>query len=328
MRKLLINSTALATVAALTASVAVADISITGSTEMKYKSRTSLVTATNGTTTVSDSQINFNFSNKTDNGLTVSYNVVFTSEGEAATTTDESSFSIEGGFGKVVLGENDGAADTFGIAAVDLVAEESLDSVASARINTSSDVTNTNADATKVAYFLPAMGGLTAGVSFANAGALGTTDTTDFGFAYAIPMGDATVTIGGATTTSMVSQAKDTSSNNMGVKFVSGDLAVTLSQGTFDAVDEERKATGVGASYKLANGITLGAYMVNSDDDADASETYDASGIEASYTIAAGLTAVVTMNDYNYVVGTNQDTDMSAVNDKGTSTTLTIKAAF
>ena len=36
MRKLLLNSTAIATVAALTASVAVADVSISAATELKY----------------------------------------------------------------------------------------------------------------------------------------------------------------------------------------------------------------------------------------------------------------------------------------------------
>jgi len=327
MRKLLINSTALATVAALTASVAVADVSISGSTEMKYKTRSSLVTATNGDTMVSDSQVNFNFSNKTDSGLTIGYNVVFTAEG-GATTTDESSFSISGGFGKVTLGENDGAADSFGIAAVDLVAEESLDSVASARINTSSDAINTNADNTKIVYMLPAMGGLTAGVSFADSGAASGGDTTDYGLAYAMVAGETSITIGGSSTTTASATTKDTSSLNMGVKLVSGALKVTVSQGTFDAVDEDRKATGVGASYALENGITLGAYMVNSSDDLDAGEKYDASGVEASYTIAAGLTEVVTMNDYNYTVGTNADTDMSTVSDKGSSTSLTIKASF
>jgi len=78
MRKLLINSTALATVAALTASVtaitasvAVADVSISAGTEFKYISRSSQVTASDGTEFKSDSEIAFKFSNKTDSGLTV-----------------------------------------------------------------------------------------------------------------------------------------------------------------------------------------------------------------------------------------------------------------
>jgi len=330
MRKLLINSTAIATVAALTASVAVAEItkSFSGSTEMKYKSRTSSVAATNGTNTVSDSNVTFKFGNKTNEGLNIEYTVNFTAEG-GATTTDESSFSVEGGFGKVVMGENDGAGDTFGISAVDLVAEESTDSVVSARMSYNADLVSGNSDATKIAYFLPPMNGFAAGVSQADNGAVSGADTTSMGFSYEIDAGEGTsITFGGATTTTGIATTKDTNSNNVGIKFVSGPLKVTVAQGTFDAVDEDRKSTDVGVSYTLDNGIVLGAYMVSASDDDDAGEAYDASGIEAQYTIAAGLTAVVNMNDYDYKVGNNADADMSAVGDKGTSTTLTIKAAF
>ena len=329
MRKLLINSTAIATVAALTASVAVADVSISATTEMKYKARTSLVTATDGTTTTSASEIVFKFSNKTDSGLTVGYVAELTTGGTNVNTMDESSFSIAGGFGKVVLGENDGVGENFGIAAQDLIAEESNDSVKSARISTNSDIVQGNGDTVKIAYFLPAMGGLTAGVSQADAGATTGADTTSVGFAYAMDAGaDSTITIGGASTTTPSATVKDATSNNMGVKFVSGDLKLTVSQGTYSAVDEDRMATGVAGSYKLANGITLGAYMLNSDDDLDTGETYDVSGVEAQYTIAAGLTAVVNVNSYDFKVGSAADTDMSSVSNNGTSTTLTIKAAF
>ena len=172
------------------------------------------------------------------------------------------------------------------------------------------------------------MGGLTAGISQADAGATTGTDTQSIGVAYAMTTGGTAITVGGASTTTPSATAKDVTSNNMGVKFANGDLKVTLSQGSYAGVDEDRMATGFAASYKLANGITLGAYMVNSDDDKDEGETYDASGVEAQYTIAAGLTAVVNINNYDYKVGTNADTDMSQVSDNGSSTSLTIKAAF
>jgi len=333
MRKLLLNSTALATVAALTASVAVADVTsgsdlaISASTEYKYTSRSSQVTATDGTTGVSDSAITLAFSNKTDSGLTVGYKVVMETEG-GVMDADETSLTIEGGFGKLEIGEFDGAADTFGIAAVDLTAEEQTHSVASANINTNSDVVNTDSDGSKVAYYLPAIGGLTFGASYADEGAATGADTTDFGFAYAMEAGGTSVTIGGATTTTPSTTAKDITSNNIGVKLVSGDLKVTLSRGTYNAADEDRKATGVGASYLLGNGITLGAYMVSSDDDLDVGESYSASGVEAQYTIAPGLTAVVNLNSYEYEVGTDADSGQSQVSDNGSSTSLTIKASF
>jgi outer membrane protein OmpU len=262
MRKLLINSTALATVAALTATVAVADVSISASTEYKYTSRSSLVTATDGTTGVSDSAVTLAFSNKTDNGLTVGYKVVMETEG-GGMDADETSLTIAGGFGKVEMGEFDGVADTFGIAAVDLTAEESTDSVASANISTNSDVVNTDSDGTKIAYYLPAMGGLTIGASYTDEGAVASADTTDYGFAYVMEAGGSTVTFGGASTVTAVAATADIRSQNMGVKFVSGNLKVTVGQGTYDAVDEGRKATDVGVSYLLDNGITLGAFKIS-----------------------------------------------------------------
>ena len=334
MRKLLINSTALATVAALTAgittltaSVAVADVSISASTEFKYISRSSQVTATDGTETKSDSEIAFKFSNKTDNGLTVGYVVELQSDG-GDTAIDESSFSIEGGFGKVILGENDGVGESFGIAAEDLVAEEERDSVVSATINTGTDITQKNGNAIKLAYFLPPMGGFTAGISHADSGNVSGKDTTSYGAHYTMDAGGNTITIGGATTTTEAATT-DTDSQNLGVKIVNGNLSVTVSQGTFEAVDEDRSAQGIGAKYKMSDDMTFAAFTLSTEDDLDIGEEYSASGVEAVYTIAAGLTAVVGVTDYEYTKSTGTiDTGMSAVNDSGTTTALTIKATF
>ena len=328
MRKLLLNSTAIATVAALTASVAVADVSISASTEFKYKTRGSLVAANDTTTHATDSEIVFKFSNKTDSGLTIGYVAELTSGGTGTDGTfDESSLSIAGGFGKVVLGENDSVGDNFGIAAVDLIAEENLDGVVSARVSKNSDIVQGDGDNTKIAYFMPAMGGLTAGISQYEGGA-SAGDTTTVGAAYAMDIGGNSVTIGGASSSTPVANTKNTLSNNAGLKIVSGNLKITASMATYAADDEDRDANGFAASYKLANGVTIGTYVVNSKDGLDAGEKYEASGVEAQYTIATGLTAVVSVGNYDYVVGTDADTDMSSVSDNGTSTSLTIKATF
>jgi len=327
MRKLLINSTAIATVAALTASVAVADVSISASTEFKYLSRSSQITATDGTETKSDSEIKFSFSNKTDSGLTIGYVVELQSDG-GNTAIDESSFSISGGFGKVVLGENDGVGDNFGIAAYDLLAEEETDSVVSATISLNSDIVQGNGNAIKVAYFLPAMGGFTAGISHADSGNTSGTDTTSYGAHYTMDAGGNKITVGGATTTTEAATT-DTDSQNLGLKVVSGNLSVTVSQGTYEAVDEDRSAQGIAASYKMANGVTLGAFTLSTEDDLDVGEEYSASGVEAQYVIAPGLTAVVGVTDYEYTKSTGTvDSGMSSLSDSGTTTALTIKATF
>jgi len=334
MRKLLLNSTAIATVAALTASVAaltasvaVADVSISASTEFKYSSRSSQVTAKDGTTTVADSEIAFKFSNKTDSGLSIGYVVELEADGDGTATADEGSFSISGGFGKVVLGHNDGAADNYGFNSSDLIAEDSVGGVASSSISTSTDIATMSGDAIKMAYHIPAMGGFSAGASFANSGAAGATDTTEVGAKYVMNAGGNTVTINGASATTEAATT-DTDSQSMGITVVSGNLSFNVGQGTYQAVDEDHSSQGAAVSYKMSNGMTVGAYMFKSEDDLDAGEEYTQSGVEASYTIASGLTAVVNVDDYDYKAATTPDSTGTAVVDSGTITSLAIKASF
>lgn len=64
MRKLLINSTALATVAGLTASIAVADVAITATSEYAVSERSSTIAASNGTFHSQASEVGMTFSKK------------------------------------------------------------------------------------------------------------------------------------------------------------------------------------------------------------------------------------------------------------------------
>ena len=61
MRKLLLGTTALAAAAALSANAALADVSVSGYYEWKYQSTSSDITANDGTTFGSDSEIKFGF---------------------------------------------------------------------------------------------------------------------------------------------------------------------------------------------------------------------------------------------------------------------------
>jgi len=327
MRKLLLNSTAIATVAALTASVAVADVSISAGTEFKYMSRSSQVVANDGTSTKSDSEIAFKFSNKTDSGLTVGYVVELESDADGTATMDESSFSIAGGFGKVVLGQNDGAGDNYGFAAQDLIAEEATGKVMSSSISYNTDIATMSGDAIKIAYHIPAMGGFTAGASFANSGPTGATDTTEVGAKYVMDAGGNTVTLQGSSVTTEAATT-DTDAQSMGITVVSGNLSFKVGQGSYQAVDEDHSSQGVAASYKMANGMVLGVYSFKSEDDLDIGEEYSKAGVEAQYTIASGLTAVINVDDYDYKAATTPDATGTAVVDSGTITSLTIKAAF
>jgi hypothetical protein len=326
MRKLLLSSTALATAAIFTANVAVADVSISAGTEWKYMSTSSQVTAEDGTEFSQDSEIAFKFSNKTDSGLTIGYVAELESDADGTATMDESSISISGGFGKIVLGQNDGVSDSFAKQGGDMVAEESAPTLASATIGTNSDISLDQTDDNKISYYLPAMGGFTAGISFEDSGQAGTTDMTSYGVAYTAVAAGNTVSIGGATVTED-NATLDKDHQNVYAKVVSGNLSFIVSQSSLEASDEDINSVGAGVSYKMANGMVIGAYTVTSEDDLDAGEEYSASGVEVQYTIAAGLTAVINVDDYDYKIGTDNDS-ADTVADSGTISKLTLKASF
>jgi hypothetical protein len=326
MRKLLLGTTALAAAATLSANAALADVAISGSFEWTYASRSSNVTADDGTSFGTDSDMQINFTNKTDSGLDLTYRVDFHTDG-GVFGNDENSLAIAGGFGKVVLGYDDQAADAYTIDESDLIKEDSGPAVGSMSISTSSSAPADN-DGNKIAYHLPAMGGLTAGISHTDRGAAGGTDTTSYGAKYAMSAGGASITLGYAVVNDE-NATQDVDMENMGMKIVSGDISVIISQGGYEASDEDRDNAGASISYKMPNGMTVGAYTFKSEDDLDAGEEYTRSGVEVQYTIASGLKAVISVDDYEYKEGTDPDgSSATHVDDSGTQTQLTIQAKF
>jgi len=324
MRKLLLGTTALAAAATLSAN-ALADVSISGSTEWKYTSLSSNIAASDGTSTATDSEIAFKFSNKTDSGLTIGWTVELQAD-DGDSVIDESSLSISGGFGKVVLGGNDSVGDGFNIDGLDIPTEEGGSLVASATIMTSSAMTPASGDDSKISYYLPAMGGLTMGVSHTTTLA-GTSDSTEYGAKYTMDAGGATVTLAGASGTTEAT-TKDIDSQNVGVMIASGNITVAMGNGMYEANGEDREATDFGISYNMGNGMVVAAYTMDADDSIDTGETYTKSGIELAYTIAPGLSAVINVDDFDYDAATGGGSINTTVSDNGTSSKLTIKASF
>jgi len=345
MRKLLLGTTALAAAATLSANVAVADVSISGAFDWSYSSTSSDIAANDGTSFGTDSEIKFSFTNKTDSGLTVSMVTELESD-DADTAINESSLSISGGFGKIVLGGNDGAGEDYGIASTDLPAEEIYATGTDELTLTKPDISGMSGDDNKISYHLPAMGGLTAGVSFANSGPAGATDTTAFGARYTMSAGGAAITLGGATATTE-GTSQDTDSQVIGVKVVSGNITAALSQSTYEAAGtsavasvagsaaanfaaavpatsaSNEESTGLAVSFKVNDGMTVTMHTAETDDSVT-SEEYTNSGIEVAYTVAPGLSAYLNIEDYDYKVGTSSNT----VADSGTASKITIVASF
>ena len=96
----------------------------------------------------------------------------------------------------------------------------------------------------------------------------------------------------------------------------------------FDDLKTKDFQFGHGKSYKMPNGMTIGAFTFKSEDDLDVGEEYSANGAEIQYNIASGLKATISVVDYDYKITTanHESADTSA--DSGTMTQLTIGASF
>jgi len=324
MRKYLLSTSAIAGVS-LMSSLALADVSLGGYVEFQYNSTDSDIAANDGTATGSDAEVSFTFTNKTDTGLDITYNSQLDTDGG---TIDQHSLTIAGGFGKLVMGIADGAEDAYAMNPGAVTQEESnattlTNTASTTRIGSSTGAAQ-DGDSSKVSYHMPAMGGLTAGISTATTLA-GGADMTSMGAKYAMEAAGAAVTLGYSSATKE-GASKDTDSSSLGMSVVTNGFTIMIAQSSFEATGEDYTTDSVGIGYTLANGVALGAFTVKSQDDIDVSEEYTATHYEMAYTIASGLTAVLTVSDFEYENGTSSDS--GTVDENGTITSFNIKASF
>jgi len=327
MRKYLLSTSALAGVALLS-STAIADVTISGYSEFGYNQNDHTIAALDGTNMSLDQEVHINFSNKTDSGLTITATNEFSTENSA---NDDVFMTISGGFGSIKMGDSDSVASGYDFNALDLIQEESAGTLAndlavSGGLATISTDTGIGGDNTRqVSYTLPAMGGLTAGVSMGtNETLVGSDDFTAFGVAYNMAANGADITVGYASSTAEA--ATDVDRSSVGVKVAYGDMVIEAGSSTHKAADEDRSAQSAGITYKVSDALSIGFATVNADDDLDAGEDYEANHYEAVYTVASGLTAVVTVSDWDYKMGT--DADAATANYNGTNTQIKLKATF
>jgi len=328
MRKYLLSTSALAG-AALLSTTAIADVTISGYSEFGYNQNDHSVAVLDGNNMSLDQEVHINFTNKTDSGLTITAVNEFSTENSA---NDDVFMTISGGFGTLKMGDSDSVASGYDFNALDLIQEESAGQLSSDVANTANKATistdsGIGGDNTRnVSYSLPAMGGLSAGISMGTSETLvGSDDFTAFGIAYNLEASGANVTVGYATSTKEAATA-DIDKSSIGVKIAYGDITVEAGNGTSEAVNEDISSQTVGVTYKISDALSVGFASATAEDDLDTGEEYDANHYEAVYTVASGLTAVVTVSDFDYKAGTASDNSASNMN--GTTTQLKLKASF
>jgi len=324
MRKFLLATTALVAVTG----VSHAEVSINGYYEFGYESVSDDQTS-DLDDMYNDHEIHVAFSSTTDTGLT--FGAKTEMEGDASNTgNDESSMYISGDFGKVELGQNDGAGPTY--VTFPGYGSNSMGSydIGSHQKN-SSGTTLTgvypfpqygrDGDNNKISYFSPNFGGFSFGYSYSDEG----TDNADTaaGLSYSTDMAGVGISL-----TAMMEDSgestKTTENAAYGVSISSGAFDLGVSTGTTKTgttVDSNTTIYGVG--YAVSDDLRITANALYSENDVTNGDTFEAQGAGFNYTIASGLSFNVGVMSFEATDGGS-----TSLNNDGTVIRSSLKMSF
>ncbi len=180
MKSLLLASTAMVTAIALSSSAFAEDGKINLSVFTQFHASATdadndTLATNNGHDFNTNSEIKLKASNTADNGLKYGLEIQLETDQDSTDNTDENYLWVEGDFGRVEFGDQDGAAESllasgkdvgliYGM--IDNATGSSLDTSSASISQTAADVSDSS-DATKITYYTPSFNGFKAGVSYA-----------------------------------------------------------------------------------------------------------------------------------------------------------------
>jgi outer membrane protein OmpU len=331
MRKVLLATTALV---AMTGAAA-AEVTVNGFYEFNYTSTNDDRTSTYDEMG-DDTEVHIGFNTTSDNGLAYGMKVEF--EGSAAsddtTNVDEASMYISGDFGKITLGENDGAAEDgvlwsgnthFMGAWGSSVTTENAASTPAAMLVDDHVYYGPGSNAMKVKYNSPSVGGFTFAYSMADKGSTTESEDTEASVVYSMEMGG----VGISVSAGMHDSGESSDTNEAAYQFIqvtSGDLTVTGGRSTHDNASDSSDidTTLIGLDYSVNDQITVSAEYLNSQNGTSGNQDeLDATGFGVSYNIAPGLNFDLTHHTYEVT-----DATTVANNNDGSVTRGSIKVSF
>lgn len=324
MRKVLLATTALVAVTG----VAHADVSINGYYEFGYESVSDDQTS-DLDDMYNDHEIHISFSSTTDTGMT--FGAKTEMEGDASNTgNDESSMYISGDFGKIEMGQNDGAGPTFvtfpgygsnNMGSYDIGSHQKNSSGTTLTGVYPFPQYGRDSDNNKISYFSPNMNGFSFGYSYSDEG----TDNADTaaGLSYSTDMSGVSVTL-----TAMMEdsgESTDTTENSAyGINLASGAMDMGVSTGstkTGTTIDSSTTIYGIG--YAVSDDLRVTAHYLTSDNDVTSGDEFEASGVGMNYTIASGLTFNVGVMSFEATDGGS-----TSLNNDGTVIRSSLKMSF
>jgi len=356
MRKILLATTAIVAMSA--GSAMAADITITGSFELGYKNtsinegwgdktNTAAVVGTanavgvagnntyvredmrNGSDMYVQSDVNINFAETTDSGLTMKMGYGLDENGATDTAnTDDINFSIHGDFGEVYATStgDDSAARRLDIEAAYTPDEYSSSHVGVTSSGDNSAVGETSAATTGgtiISYFLPTMvEGLSAGVSYSNAGMNSKANATEWaakysgsasGMSYTVHYAAGSKDANGAASGN-AHEVEGRSTSGYGIEISANGFTVGSESTSVDKDNESNDIDYTATSVKYVMGNITLAYNVESRNYSTSNTSdVDRNAASISYSIAPGLTANVTTSSTTEGTGTTQDEDDSTI---------------
>jgi len=365
MRKILLTTTAL--IALGSVSAVAADISISGNMRFRYNTWSDDNAAADGENNNSMTnimQLWVRSSATTDNGLSIGTNTRVRRAGNI----DRNWIDINGDFGSIDLGQQwspnysaslhenwagtvaggvfmGGSDNGEAVAARDSVAAQSGRAAVATRaavaatglaaMNTTGFIGGTTAN--KVIYSIPPVGGLTATVGFADAGADSDGDETSTAITYTMPMMDNNMKFVYATinTDGEDRDADDNEGREVGVEYSGsfGRVYVinqnTTTSDTRGNVTNDQEGTTFGGTYMLNSATRLVYYRQEMDQDGttDLGDKFSSDTVGLRYDIAGGLRVGLLHSNYDFTDAQDQRNAASA-SENGSATRLEVRVDF
>ena len=322
MRKVLLATTALATVAGV-AAVANADVSIGGGVEWRYMSLSD-DTHTSVRATDSDFQstqdITISMSTTSDSGLTMSQSINIGNGGVGTSVS-----SISGDFGTVEFTQGSSSAhagSSYDVTSVGIsgghgdasftVYDDSTASAAAISKVQINEALISDAEDGALNYHSPSFGGFSFGVGVSHLDHGDDNSSMSMGAKYTGSVGDISYTVGYAMYDGISANKEG---NHIGLN-VSWD-AVTFGIGSAanqKSSTDEQKDLSYSINYKVSDDLTLNVGQSESKEE-KTSTKYEASNtsIGVAYSIAPGLTFSMSSHNYDYKESGTTKNDGSAI---------------
>jgi predicted porin len=270
-----------------------------------------------------ETEVHFGGETTLDNGLTVGAHIEASADGADGFDTDESYVYMAGSWGRVNVGEEDGAAYLLQVAAPS--ADDNIDGLRQfinpAAIGGSIDYANDLAkDADKLTYLSPVFSGFQAGVSYSveqgNAGVGGNrtsstdSDITEAAVRYEGMVGSVGLIAGGGYTT--IGDA-ETDEWNLGADLDIGAFGLGAVYTTQEIVNDDSDTWVLGADYTTGP-FKIGASYLNNDETVGTDTETDRYAAGVTYSYGPGMTfrGSVGYKDFDSAVNT-QDGDATTV---------------